>query len=258
MKIFSLFLLLILTTSCSQRSNELIFSSENTNTNIVGGQDVRKGDSRFISTVGILMVDDRTGKFTGVCTGTLIRSDIVLTAAHCVDSSHQKINLIVYFGDTLLDLSQFNSYRSAKLATVHEDYDLALIQVIGEIPPGFGTISLLDDEHFLDIGTELIVAGYGRNKSRGQGSGDGTGQLRNVKLKITDINSTELKSSNWSQSICMGDSGGPAYVKIKDQLYLAGITLRAYSIGPFNCIYRSTFLRVDKLQSWIEQKMQAL
>lgn len=271
MKKLSLLLALLFLVSCSQKStNETNFSPVS-DSQIIGGQDARAGDPRFRSTVGIIMVDDTSGDPIGVCTGTLIRSDIVLTAAHCVLSSDKKkLNFIVYFGDSLLDFSQLGSYRSATLAAAHEDYtdgtsknayDIALIKINGDIPQGYGPVAMLKNSDFLKDGTEFIAAGFGRSKRYSRSSKeDGTGQLRSVKLSITDLNfsETEFRSSSWSRGVCMGDSGGPAYVEVGGQFYLAGVSNRVLGIGSFNCIYTSIFLRVDKLQSWINQKLLEL
>jgi len=266
MKNLILLFSLIFIVSCSKEANQVNHSPDQDNS-IIGGQNVRAGDPRFSSTVGIIMVDDKTGDPTGVCTGTLIRSDVVLTAAHClVSSDNSKLNFIIYFGNTLLDLSQFNSFRAGISSIAHEKYsnglgkeayDVGLIKFSGDLPPGFAPVPILKDDQYLKNGTEIIAAGYGRNKRYSRGSEDGTGQLRQVKLNVTDIKFSDIEfaSSSWSKGICLGDSGGPAYVNINGQLYIAGVSNRVLGIGRFNCIYMSVFLRVDKLQSWIEQKL---
>lgn len=267
MKNLGLIAILFLLAACSQNSsqNEVQPDSQ---PGIIGGRDVIRRDSSFKSTAGIIMVDDKSGKILGICTGTLVSKDVVLTAAHCIRASEDKVNFIVYFGETLLDLRQLNVYRSGIATVVHEDYessekkevyDVGLIKFSGEAPAGYTPAALLKDEKYLKDGTELLVAGYGRNLRYGRGNA-GAGQLRYVKLNITDIKFSDMEfvSASLSKGICAGDSGGPAYVTINEKQYVAGISHRVLSVGGFACIYSSLFTRVDQFHTWIEKNINQL
>ena len=270
MKKLSLLILSSLMVACGgSDSNKPSNFTDDPGQNIIGGSEVRSGDSRFKSVVGIIMVDDRTGQALGVCTGTLIRKNVVLTAAHCVLASKGKVNFILYFGTDLLNLNQTNAYRVGVAAITHEKYsaeldkdayDIALIKFDGDLPPGFAPVEILKDPRILQNGTPLLVAGFGRNDRYGNDPNNGTGTLRQVELSVSDAkySDTEFRSTSIGKGICQGDSGGPAYVSINNQLYVAGVSNRVFGIGRINCILASVFLKVDQFHFWIEQNINRL
>jgi secreted trypsin-like serine protease len=138
---------------------------------------LKSNDPLAANIVGIF---DQRGQF--LCTGTIIREDIVLTAAHCVVSKASQIKIIFgvdAFG-TLnareLDV-QKEFIRRVVSARAHEKYerdetkqpqadqnDIALLKFAGPLPAGFKPALMVEKKEDLTIGAMATVAGYGVNK----------------------------------------------------------------------------------------------
>src|SRR5687768_12672220 len=66
--------------------------------NIVGGAPTTEGPA-----VPAILMTDADDNVIGICSGTLVTQDIVLTAAHCVDGTNPSVaGFVVYFGTTVL------------------------------------------------------------------------------------------------------------------------------------------------------------
>lgn len=110
-----------------------------------------------------------------LCTGTLITSSTVLTAAHCIEKKGR--NLIVIFGKDAYDIADHTfdpdyaaQFRRATGVLVHPDYDysgqkeyeindLALVYLEGELPDGFSPAEMSDSVP--EIGQIVSMVGYG-------------------------------------------------------------------------------------------------
>ena len=100
-------------------------------TKIVGGSLVDTDDAVYKHTVALV---DPTGQ--QFCTGTLVTSTWVVTAAHCLQG-YRDDSLFVAFGKkAVLGSFTADKLRSAIFAKVHEDYDEnAMAQEEATSPP---------------------------------------------------------------------------------------------------------------------------
>lgn len=137
---------------------------------VVAGEDVRPHSWPW----QISLQSDSSGRWRHVCGGTLISSEWVLTAAHCIN---ERYNYRVELGKHSLKASEEGSMaRGAAQIIIHEDYntllsrnDIALIKLYS--PVNFSdTIMpacLPESGTVLPHGTGSIVTGWGRLSTGG-------------------------------------------------------------------------------------------
>lgn len=166
--------------------------------------------------------------------------------------------------------------------------DIALIKFKGQLPAGFKPASMLSDESTLKKGSMVTVAGFGvsevskkqidprkyhnlevaieegeviceekDNGKRGscfkvEASGDGI--LRMTEAAISSIHETEIILDERKAGTCNGDSGGPAYVRINEELFLFGVTSR----GSAFCDEVGIYTNALYYKSWIAETIKLL
>lgn len=189
---------------------------------MVGGTVVGNGDSFKKHMVGIYNIADG-----GVCTGTLIRQDVVLTAAHCFDTSDNPEDYIALFG---LAISQEKDTRSAPVAAIkipamynprknkrNSNFDIALMKLASAAPDGYFPVDVAAKTDAFPVKDEsYITAGYGVTKLWKKDPGV---------LRMLAAKGPELTLSGQGKYIefkapeagpCRGDSGSPLFKIVRD------------------------------------------
>lgn len=255
----SLSLLFVLGCSNSNWKPESSTQLTGASDSIVGGIEVQKGAREIVSTV--LLYNKVKGY---LCTGTIIDTQIVLTAGHCVEGDASE--LIVVFSEKIEGIRPEN-VRPVVSFKRNENYgtkkaknmaDIAVIRFnpLQGLPEGYAPARILTDFSVLQPGQKIVAAGYGVN--RAWILKRGAGVLRTAQLEISDpaFSETEvLVDQSLKRGVCSGDSGGPGYVEIEGQLYLWGVVSRGDSIPiPLvpDCFLFSVYTRVDYYASWID------
>jgi hypothetical protein len=209
-------------------------------TAVVGGTDDTTG--RFAN-VGVLQIQDG-GEWFDFCSGTLVRRNVVLTAAHCVDflqevgddgfgpadlrisfdSPHDDGSLYQYVDHIAVPPAWFTAgpcFGNSKMACLspgHEDLALVWLQhdVAGITPAAIAGAGYLNT---LRLTREsFTVVGYGVDRfitgsfasPRAIFIVDGIRSYRNV----TAITTQDLFPDRFlkvTKSVCFGDSGGPVF-----------------------------------------------
>ncbi|WP_413584461.1 S1 family peptidase [Bdellovibrio sp. HCB274] len=233
------------------------------NSQVIGGDLVKPGSRVMRSTVGLY--DPKAG---ALCSGTLIAENMVLTAAHCVAGDPKALQ--VHFNNEMKKSTQ-EQIRKVDAGFVNTDYDpqrkentadIAILRFKGGLPAGYAPAKRLKNSGALVQGIQVVIAGYGLNRSWVIKSGAGT--LRTTELVVADPNfsATEaMLKQSLKRGACSGDSGGPAYLDIKGELYLWGVLSRGDALPTRltpDCFMLSVYTRADIYATWIDQKMELL
>ncbi|MFM6927152.1 MAG: S1 family peptidase [Bdellovibrio sp.] len=251
--------------ACADNSNvqpNVIVDSQDA---IIGGVKVEPGTQVMRSTVAIYDMSEQA-----LCTGSLISSDIVLTAAHCVGKQPSKM-LVIFTNDIKHAETDSKLIRFVSKARVHKDYnankrfnaaDIALVKFVGGLPAGYAPVKILNKPELLKTGSNVGVAGFGLSHPEDARTGDGSGVLRTTSIKILNskYSATEISlDQSVKRGACSGDSGGPAFMMVNGRLNVWGVASRAaYMPGVPECTIYSLYTRADVFKGWISNKSAEL
>ncbi|ASD65338.1 S1 family peptidase [Bdellovibrio bacteriovorus] len=279
MKLINVSKALVLTTTvlaglvaCSPASQNAVNTQ---GTSIIGGEPVETSDSIAKTTVAIIASvqtqDGQEGSF--ICTGSLLKNNMVLTAGHCVPvvgEEYKEVAIYIIF-NTDINKMERADVRLVTDAVVHEDYgkmgeqgedanDVAVLKFAGAMAPGYKVAKFLSDESLLVPGTKVTLAGYGLIETDGVNT-KSDDRLRKVDVEIVEsFGKTEiLLDQSQGKGACHGDSGGPAFLEVKGQQYVWGITSRgAGKDGKDDCSLVSVYTKVKSQADFINGAMKTL
>jgi Leucine-rich repeat (LRR) protein len=167
------------------------------------------------------------------CTGSVVADNIVVTAAHCV---YGKNDFYVVFGQAsgLMEKIAVDTVETYKPYgdAAFPNFDIAWLKLKKKVPARFQPMEILRDPSHLNEATEIRLAGYGYEKTncRDRTCADELLETNTALHRYYD--SARLMSllvfhgdkEKGLGGACNGDSGGPAYARIKDRWYLIGVT----------------------------------
>ncbi len=178
------------------------------------------------------------------CTGVLVNPYVVATAGHCVDGITPDQ---VFFGTNpkskkgvfvdVADSHAHDDFNHAKLLN-----DIALIGLAELAPAKPVRVAKADTE--IEVGLEVRIVGFGLTS----GTANNTSPKRVGHTKVDGVGSTTFRFKASPAQTCHGDSGGPAFAKIKGKDTLVGIT----SAGDADCKSYGRDTRVDAYTDFID------
>jgi secreted trypsin-like serine protease len=218
---------------------------------VVGGSPAKPG--AWPDVVAVLTADG------GLCSGTLIGSDLVLTAAHCTDAKPVEVIIgsvdLAQYGGERRDVKWSRSYPNWQV-----EYDVGIVMLENPVATKPRAIA---SGCALAGGDTLQVVGFGLTTK--SGTGDNT-KLHQAKLPVTDPDCTqdpacavdiapdgEFVAGGQGTDACFGDSGGPVYIKTKTGPAVIGVVSRGLLASPTPCGDGGVFVRADKVVKWIEK-----
>ncbi|XP_051493279.1 chymotrypsin-like elastase family member 2A [Apus apus] len=238
---------------------------------VVGGENARPYSWPWQASLQYLS----NGKWHHTCGGTLIATNWVMTAAHCISSSRQyqvylgKYNLAaVEKGSVALPPEKIIVHEKWDPQDVANGYDIALIKLPEHVSLSdhIQLACLPPAQSILPSNTACYVTGWGRLQTDGPLPDD----LQQGLLLVVDY-ATCSQPSWWGSivkptmvcaggdgiiSSCNGDSGGPLNCQgAGGRWEVHGIVSFGSSLGCNYYHKPSVFTRVSAYDGWIQQVM---
>ncbi|MGZ5280182.1 MAG: S1 family peptidase [Pseudobdellovibrionaceae bacterium] len=210
---------------------------------IIQGLPVHKTEQSFWKTVRLIELAEDGNTWVPNCTGSVIAPDLILAAGHCVLGVKKNHLRIAYEAQPLSFELQNNpktridvlkKFKTSRIkdwvvhpdyGTVDYDHDLVVIRIEGTVPKSYSAVTILPKTLMSSIvlGQSYIVelVGYGVIQADPWVESE---ILRRTQVPAYFEGLHLIMDQTGGSGGCNGDSGGPAFMKIKETTYLVGVT----------------------------------
>lgn len=243
MKSVLLLLPMFLLAACSSSQSGQL-SDVQTASAILNGQDVASTDFAATSTVA-LVAPNSEGHIESFCSGVLISSNLVLTAAHCVDDRDDFF--YVAFGTKLPQSLNDENVVAVSTQTIHDYFgalparvpgamettinDIAVVKLQKAAPAGFNPARIMSPAVKFVAGAKALLAGFGIVSEETKEVKD---VMQSTEVPVVKLTNQFLVMNQTESGACKGDSGGPAFMLTPQGHVLVGIN-RGSHAGVGNC-----------------------
>ena len=244
----------------------------NLESRIVGGTQAVKTRYPYYTQLSITFYNGFWITSSGSCGGTLIATDVVLTAAHCLVSRTDSVwSIDTWVNSTGFFDSPYGYYRSASRFLVHPSYnrtflsnDIALI-FLDEPVTGVTLAKINKAAASPAVNKDLTAIGLGHLKSPPVVKATDLMEVSMKTLSGTNCsnlygaaafkNANHICAGTTSKNICQGDSGGPLLIRGASAGKDVQVGLTSYTAAAGCALAPSGFTRVSKYATWIESSV---
>ena len=212
-------------------------------------------DQSFIHN-SVMVLDNRGN----VCSGVVVRQDVVLTAAHCVATAsdwrihwRDENNVPILVQPKHVKIHPQYNTKAIKNRSI--SIDMALVKLPEPLPSQFWPIALSDVQE-LSVGDSVIVAGYGLSDEK---NSKALGKFRSATLSVIEPYG-KSKIILWLEDPlsagaggCHGDSGGP----LIHNGSVIGITAWTTGKGRSDCGVYTQGALISPQRDWIESVIKS-
>lgn len=233
---------------------------------IIGG----RSTSDFAPVGALVAYHERYGDLQAFCSGTLVDSTWVVTAAHCVEDGigeFARYGYDIYFlvGSEVYDDTGWLAYAPVIYSAAHPDYDMpyndaGILQLGDGGITSVGTIPMNTDRVTADwVGEDITYVGFGISSDAGSGSG--TKRTVDVPVYDYDYGLIITWDDAGGANICSGDSGGAALMPADGGWELVGINSFGFMMDGSSRVLcddpdaAAGVTRVDAVIDWINDEM---
>jgi len=243
-------------------------------TRIIGGSESTKG--RYSYAVALA---DRGGHF---CGGTMIASDVVLSAAHCVGGGSYNVVVGRHDLDNWWEgesIAKSYEIRHPEYSSSSTNNDFALIFLSRSTKEDVEYIKLNSESSYPSSGDSVHVMGYG-DTNPSESITATSDKLRDVEVKVMSnekcsqsrgyvgwsyqsyygqITKQMLCAKDDNEDSCQGDSGGPLVVRGDDEDGGEDVQVGVVSwgVGCASSSFPGVYARVSSAYSWIKTEVCA-
>lgn len=239
---------------------------------VLNGHEVKKSSKRWQS-IAALVTDSKNPRGSFLCGGTLIAPKLVLTAAHCYDTTRGGArprfakfgSKSLAHGGQIIRIVGHRKYSKSGRSSLMRS-DIMLLE-LSRAPSRITPITLASASSEPTAGGTVSVAGWGttnaskpsypdrlREATVDRASDGACGAFRRLDTDLSMCASNGRGAS--TRMTCYGDSGGPLIRQTASGPVLVGIT----SSAPDGCLaapYLSVFTRVAAFGNWITAGVRA-
>ncbi|MFV2083010.1 S1 family peptidase [Micromonospora sp. LOL_021] len=211
--------------------------------------------------IGTLVVNGRPATenypfmvYTSGCTGSLIKSNWVVTARHCPTPTSVRVGSVNRTsGGTVVRVIR---------AVNHPRIDVKLMQLVSSVSYAPAPIPTTSGA----VGTATRIIGWGQTCApRGCGSAPTVAHELDTSIvadsRCLGINARYeicTNNTNGNAGACYGDSGGPQVRKVSGRWYLIGATSRAGNNNSTCATGPSIYGDLPSIRSWINTQVGGL
>lgn len=208
-----------------------------------------------LTTQAVMIVSTRGA----ICTGTVIATDLVLTAAHCVQpAANYAVSIQENGAPRVIQVRRMvihPKYDPRQFETRKPSPDLAILKLSERLPTKYHAAKLSGSLALPKHGKIFVLAGFGFARDGDERS---LGTLRSVALPSVGTTGgimVRVSAGNGATAgACTGDSGGPAF---QSGILIGVIGWTSIPAGK-NCGFVTGLTLVGLQRAWVDQTIKKL